>query len=83
MDTYNFVVANKYLVDFVWKDYCNYYLELAKPLINDDLTKQETLFFIKTIFKNILILLHPHAPFASESLYLEMFKDKTSIMLEC
>jgi valyl-tRNA synthetase len=82
MDSYNFVVANRYLINFVWEDFCNHYLEFAKPLLNDPKYNNETNVIINTIFKNILILLHPHAPFASDCIYREMFADKESIMQE-
>jgi valyl-tRNA synthetase len=81
MDGYNFVVANKYLTDFIWETYCNRYLEYIKPLLkNNNATKQQTINIAHTIFKNILTILHPHCPFVTERLYIDMYHN-TSIML--
>jgi valyl-tRNA synthetase len=82
MDSYNFVVANRYLINFVWEDFCNHYLEFSKPLLNDPKYNSETNNVINLIFKNILILLHSHAPFVSDYIYREMCADKESIMQE-
>lgn len=82
MDKYNFVVANKYLVEFIWDLFCNQYIEFAKPFLNDEQYKDETVWTLRYIFKNILILLHPHAPFLTENIYKNMFGDKESILLE-
>lgn len=82
MDKYNFVVANKYLVEFIWDIFCNQYIEFSKPLFNDDKYKDETIWTINYIFKNILIILHPHAPFLTENIYQNIYKDKESILCE-
>lgn len=82
MDKYNFVVANKYLVEFIWDLFCNQYIEFAKPFLNDEQYKEETIWTLRYLFKNILILLHPHAPFLTENIYLNMFAEQKSILLE-
>lgn len=82
MEKYNFVVANKYLVEFAWDIFCNQYIEFVKPLLFDETTKNETVWTISYIFKNILILLHPHAPFLTENIYKNIFGEQQSILLE-
>jgi valyl-tRNA synthetase len=82
MDKYNFVVANKYLEDFIWEDYCNKYLEFIKPLLRNPKQQSETISVANTLFKNILVMLHPFAPFVTEKIYLKMYSDQKSIMLE-
>ncbi len=82
MDKYNFVVTNKYLVEFIWDLFCNQYIEFAKPFLNDEQYKEETIWTLRYLFKNILILLHPHAPFLTENIYLNMFAEQKSILLE-
>jgi valyl-tRNA synthetase len=42
----------------------------------------ETITVANVIFKNILIILHPFIPFVTEKIYLSMFADKKSIMIE-
>jgi valyl-tRNA synthetase len=82
MDKYNFVVAYKYLEDFVWQDFCNRYLEFVKPLLKQKTTYDETIHVTYLIFKNLLIMLHPFVPFVSEYIYRDMFQTQKSIMLE-
>lgn len=81
MDKYNFVIANKYLIDFVWETYCNQYLELIRIDIKAK-NNQEIIYAVNLIFKNILIMLHPTIPFVSEEIYQNLYKNKISIMLE-
>lgn len=81
MDKYNFVVANKYLIDFIWETYCNQYLELIRLQLKDE-NDNETVHVANLIFKNILIMLHPTIPFVTEEIYHNLFKCKNSIMLE-
>lgn len=62
---YNFSGALKELSDFFWNDFCNMYLELCKPTI-DNKNTQMTLMYI---FRKILIMYHPFAPFITETLW--------------
>jgi valyl-tRNA synthetase len=62
--------------------FCNKYLEIIKPFIADASTKDEYLTVANTIFKNILIILHPYCPFVTEKIYSNLFAAKKSIMLE-
>ncbi len=82
MEKYNFVVANKYLIEFIWNVFCNQYIEFVKPLLNDQSSKDESIWTLRQVFKNILIVLHPHAPFLTENIYQNLFKNKQSILLE-
>jgi valyl-tRNA synthetase len=59
-------------------------LELIRNLLKQQRSteKQETIFVMNHIFKQILILLHPFIPFVSEQIYQNLYKDKKSILLE-
>jgi valyl-tRNA synthetase len=54
------------LYDFVWRDFCDWYLEAIKPTVRDDPRQRRTL---RTILDAILRLLHPVAPFVTEALW--------------
>ncbi|MDR0674785.1 MAG: valine--tRNA ligase [Mycoplasmataceae bacterium] len=82
MDKYNFVMAHKYLENFIWQDFCNHYLEFIKPLLKQKQSYDETIYVARLIFKQILIMLHPFAPFVSDFLYRSLYKEHISIMLE-
>lgn len=81
-DKYNFAVLVKNLVTFIWDVYCNEYLELTHSLFSSKEYWKQTALVSHYIFKSLLIVLHPFAPFITEQLYLTMYKDKMSIMLE-
>jgi len=72
----------KDLISFIWDEYANCYLELINPLLNNKQYSKETIAIARYIFKNILILLHPFAPFITENIYQIMFHNKTSILNE-
>ncbi|GAB1259357.1 valine--tRNA ligase [Aurantivibrio plasticivorans] len=73
IDTYRFDIASQALYDFVWNEFCSWYLELSKPVLNsDDSTPaqirgtQQTL--INTL-ETIMRLAHPLMPFITEELW--------------
>jgi len=59
------------LYQFVWNVYCDWYLELIKPLLNgeDEAAKTETRRTAAWVLDQILILLHPFMPFITEELW--------------
>ncbi len=74
IDEYRFDLMAQVLYDFVWHDYCNWYLEFAKTLLAQEDTKigtQKTLF---SVLNEILKLLHPIIPFITEEIFSECNK---------
>lgn len=66
----------KIIYDFVWKDFCDWYVEVVKIRFNqlsDDNEKNHLLNFAYYIFENILKLLHPLMPFITEELWHRLF----------
>jgi valyl-tRNA synthetase len=57
-------------------------LEFIKPLLKQNKEYHETIYVARLIFKNILIMLHPFAPFVTDYIYREMFKEQLSVMVE-
>ncbi len=57
------------LYEFVWHDYCDWYLELSKPLLADDTTKAGTQATLLKVLNEVLTLLHPIIPFITEEIY--------------
>lgn len=84
MDRYEFAIAGNRLYDFIWNDFCNWYIEFAKVNLNSNNAeqKQTTLQTLHYVLKNIMILIHPYMPYVSEALYLELPHAKKSIHLE-
>lgn len=81
-EKFNFSILVKDLINFIWDTYANCYLELINPLLNDRQYRDETIAVSKYIFKNILIMLHPFAPFITENIYQIMFHNQISILNE-
>ncbi|WP_339020228.1 valine--tRNA ligase [Spiroplasma endosymbiont of Atherix ibis] len=86
IDKYEFTIAGKILYNFIWDDYCSWYIELAKVQIgeNDLLNKEQKEFSKLTlgfVLKNILIMLHPFVPFVTEEIY-QSFDLESSILKE-
>ena len=75
LDTYRFDLAAKTLYDFVWHDFCDWYLEFTKTTLNEDAREdavQSTLGTLYTTLDRILRLLHPFMPFITEELHQQL-----------
>lgn len=82
-DEYQFGEAGRLLYNFIWNDFCDWYIEMAKVALNGDdeelkTRKQENLIWI---LDQILRLMHPIMPFVTEKLWLSMPHDGESIMV--
>ena len=73
METYRFDLAAKEIYEFVWDEFCDWYLELTKPVLNsDDASQAQKLGTQQTlgrILESILRLAHPFLPFLTEELW--------------
>ncbi len=69
---YRFDLAAQALYEFTWNEYCDWYLELSKPLLNgegnDDL-KSGSRHTLVNIFESLLRMLHPFIPYITEELW--------------
>lgn len=82
-DDYQFGEAGRELYNFIWNDFCDWYIEMAKVALNGSdvelkTRKQENLIWI---LDQILRLLHPIMPFVTEKLWLSMPHEGKSIMV--
>jgi valyl-tRNA synthetase len=57
------------LYEFVWHDYCDWYLELSKPLLENSKTKQGCEATLLKVLSETLVLLHPIIPFITEEIF--------------
>ncbi|MCT7721554.1 MAG: class I tRNA ligase family protein, partial [Lactobacillus crispatus] len=82
-DEYQFGEAGREAYNFIWNDFCDWYIEISKVALNGDdeelkARKQENLIWI---LDQILRLLHPIMPFVTEKLWLSMPHEGKSVMV--
>ena len=68
LDKYRISEAAQLAYDFVWRDFCDWYLEVSK-VPHGETPSQETLALSTEVFEQILQLLHPFMPFVTEELW--------------
>ncbi|RTL65250.1 MAG: valine--tRNA ligase, partial [Hyphomicrobiales bacterium] len=71
IEAYKFNEAAAAVYDFTWGTFCDWYLELAKPILNgeDEAGKAETRAMAAWVLDQVLKLLHPFMPFITEELW--------------
>ena len=79
MEKYDFGVAVAKLNDFIWEEFCDWYIEMVKPRLynEEDTTKAAALFTLKISLK----LLHPYMPFITEEIFCSLQDEEESIMV--
>ena len=83
MEKYELGIAVAKLNDFIWEEFCDWYIEMVKPrLYNDeDTTKNAAIWTLKTVLIDALKLLHPYMPFITEEIFCNIQDDEESIMI--
>jgi len=81
---YKFNDAADALYQFIWKDYCDWYIEFIKPILNNsenlkDL--EETKYISINVMKNVLLMLHPIMPYVTEEILENLFKSSNFAIL--
>ena len=66
---YRLDLMSQTLYEFVWHDYCDWYLEISKPLLENDKTKQGCEATLLKVLSETLVLLHPIIPFITEEIF--------------
>ena len=83
MEKYELGIAVAKLNDFIWEEFCDWYIEMVKPrLYNDeDTTKNAAIWTLKTVLIDALKLLHPYMPFITEEIFCNIQDEEESIMI--
>ena len=83
MEKYELGIAVQKVYDFIWEEFCDWYIEMVKPrLYNDeDTTKAAALWTLKTVLGEALKLLHPYMPFVTEEIFCTLNPEEESIMI--
>ncbi|MBO5198827.1 MAG: valine--tRNA ligase [Lachnospiraceae bacterium] len=71
MEKFELGIAAQKIYDFIWEEFCDWYIEMVKPrLYNDaDETKAAAMWTLKTVLTTALKLLHPYMPFVTEEIF--------------
>lgn len=83
MEKYELGIAVTKLNDFIWEEFCDWYIEMVKPRLynDDDETKAAALWTLNTVLINSLKLLHPYMPFITEEIFCNLQDKEESIMV--
>ena len=82
MDNFDLGIAVQKIYDFIWEEFCDWYIEMVKPRLwnDEDATKGAALWTLKHVLINALKMLHPYMPFITEEIFCNL-SDEESIMI--
>ena len=84
MENYELGIAVQKVYDFIWDEFCDWYIEMVKPrLYNSDNKESQAaaLYTLKTVLIDALKLLHPYMPFITEEIFCTLQSEEESIMI--
>ncbi|MGL6200660.1 MAG: valine--tRNA ligase [Lachnospiraceae bacterium] len=83
MDKFELGIAVQKVHDFIWDEFCDWYIEMSKYRIYQDQadSANSTLWTLKTVLSQALKLLHPFMPFISEEIYSALIPEEESLMI--
>lgn len=83
LDKYEIGIAAGKLYDFVWSEFCDWYIELVKPVLYaEGKQKEDTVGVLVYVLEQILKLLHPYIPFVTECIYRTLPTAQETIMTQ-
>ncbi|HHW31962.1 MAG TPA: valine--tRNA ligase [Clostridiaceae bacterium] len=76
-------IALQKIYEFIWEEFCDWYIELAKPMIYDreNPSRLEAQYVLNHVLSNSMKLLHPFMPFITEEIYQHLVDIDESIMI--
>ena len=82
MDNFELGIAVQKVYDFIWEEFCDWYIEMVKPRLynKEDETRGAALITLKTVLIRALKMLHPFMPFISEEIFCNLSGEE-SIMI--
>ena len=85
MDKFELGIALSKIYDFLWDEFCDWYIEIAKYRIyhaeEDPQGANDALWTLKEVLKKSLKLLHPYMPFVTEEIYSKLVPEEESLMM--
>ena len=84
MDSFELGIAVSKVYDFIWDEFCDWYIEMVKPRLynsDDQGSKDAALWTLQNVLLNALKLLHPYMPFITEEIFCTLQSTEESIMI--
>ncbi len=85
MDKFELGIAVQKVYDFIWDEFCDWYIEIVKPRMYakeaDPVSANAALWTLRTVLADALKLLHPFMPFITEEIYCTLIPEAETIML--
>ena len=85
MDKFELGIALQKVYDFIWDEFCDWYIEFVKQRMynakEDPESADKALWTLREVLKNALKLLHPFMPFVTEEIYSKLIPQEESLMM--
>ncbi len=83
IDNYDLGIALEKIYNFIWDEFCDWYIEIVKPRLYDkeNETRKVAQYVLNKVLGDSLKLLHPFMPFVTEKIYKELYNKDESIMI--
>ena len=85
MDKYEMGIAVQKVYDFIWDEFCDWYIEIVKPRLyaakEDPVSANAALWTLESVLSDALKLLHPFMPFITEEIFCTLHPEEETIML--
>ena len=83
IDNFDLGVATQKIYDFIWNEFCDWYIEIAKTRLYDKncTTRKEAQYTLNKVLSDSLKMLHPIMPFITDTIYTKLYNDDDSIMI--
>ena len=83
IEKYDLGVASQKIYDFIWNEFCDWYIEIVKLRLYDKENKTRKLaqYVLNKVLCDALKLLHPIMPFITEEIYTKLYNEDESIMI--
>jgi len=84
LDAYDLGEAGRQLYDFIWNEFCDWYIEMAKPRLygkESEISRKTAQQVIASVLRDTMVLLHPFMPFITEEIWQHLPHEGETIML--
>ncbi len=84
MESFELGIAVQKVYDFIWEEFCDWYIEMVKPRLyntDDQVSQNAALWTLQNVLIDALKLLHPYMPFITEEIFCTLQSGEESIMI--